>query len=146
MTPTVITSDNPLAPRWMRDSSCPEETPTGFRDQFFEYPMNFIVPANLFQQNLYIVLDKDADFVLRQLEPTAYQAGHVTTLVGAYRFKDGFGHSLSENLVTAEVHGPIFPELVLPKGTRFFVDFDNTQNAFSTQVAIILRGCKRFKL
>jgi hypothetical protein len=92
------------------------------------------------------VLDKDADFVLRQLEPTAYQAGHVTTLVGAYRFKDGFGHSLSENLVTSEVHGPIFPELVLPKGTRFFVDFDNTQNAFSTQVAIILRGCKRFKL
>jgi hypothetical protein len=130
----------------MRDSSCPEETPTGFRDQFFEYPMNFTVPANLFQQNLYIVLDKDADFVLRQLEPTAYQAGSVTVLVGAYRFKDAYGHSLSENLVTREVHGPIFPELVLPKGTRFFVDFDNTQNAFAAQVAIILRGCKRFKL
>jgi hypothetical protein len=39
----------------------------------------------------------------------------------------------------------MFPELMLPAGSRFFLDFDNTQQASQTQVAVILRGCKRFK-
>lgn len=149
MQPTTltITTDNPLATRWQQDSSCPEETPGGYFDQWFEYCANFQVPANGLAQNLFIVLDRDADFVLRQIEPNGYPtAGPVTELVGAFRFKDSYGNPLDDDLVTQEVHGPIFPELVLPAGSRFFFDFDNTQNAFTTQVAIILRGCKRFRL
>lgn len=142
-----IITGNPLASRWQNDSSCPEETPAGYFDQWFEYNMNFLVPANTLAQNLFITLDRDGDFVLRQLEPTGYQQGGTsTTIVGAFRFKDSFGNPLDEDLVTNEVHGPIFPQLVLPAGTRFFLDFDNTQNAFTTQVAVILRGCKRFKV
>jgi hypothetical protein len=145
VTPT-ITTGNPLSSRWQRDSSCPEETPQGYRDQFFEYPMNFTVIANQLAQGLFITFDMDSDFVLRQIEPTAYQAGSSATLVGAFRFRDGFGNALSEDLVTNDVHGPIFPQLVLPAGSRFFMDFDNSQNAFSAIVAVILRGAKRFKL
>lgn len=144
----LITTGNPLATRWQQDSSCPEETPPGYFDQWFEYAANFLVPAASLAQNLFIILDRDADFVFRQIEPTAYQnvAGDASILVGAFRFKDSYGNALDDDLVTHEVHGPIFPELVLPAGSRFFFDFDNTQNAFTTQVAIIMRGCKRFKL
>jgi hypothetical protein len=149
MNPNIpqITTGNPLASRWQNDSSNPEETPAGYRDQWFEYNMDFLVPANTLAQNLFIILDRDADFVFRQLEPTAYQVGANTpyTLVGAFRFKDSFGNPLDDDLVTQEVHGPFFPQLILPAGSRFFLDFDNTQNAFQTQVAVILRGCKRFK-
>ena len=142
-----ITTGNPLASRWQNDSSCPDETPAGYFDQWFEYNMDFLVPANTLAQNLFIILDRDADFVLRQLEPTAYQeSGNPDALVGAFRFKDSYGNPLDDDLVTNEVHGPIFPELVLPAGSRFFLDFDNTQQAYTTQVAVILRGCKRFKV
>jgi hypothetical protein len=146
MTPTIITSDNPLAPRWLRDSSCPEETPTGFRDQFFEYPFSFQINASVYQQNLFIVTDLDADFVLRQIEANAYRLSNGVLVNSVYRFRDAYGNSLSDDLLTGEVNGPIFPELILPKGERFFMDFDNTQNAFTVQVAFILRGAKRFKL
>jgi len=141
-----ITTGNPLASRWQQDSSYPEETPKGYRDEWFEYAMDFLVPANQLAQNLFIVLDRDADFVFRQIEPTAYQTGTFGAIVGAFRFKDGYGNPLDDDLITNEVHGPFFPELVLPAGSRFFVDVDNTQNAFQIQVAVILRGCKRFKL
>jgi len=142
----AIITGNPLASRWQQDSSMPEETPAGYSDVWFEYNMNVLVTANQLAQNLFITLDRDADFVLRQLEPTAYQSGGTATvLVGAFRFKDSFGNPLDEDLILNEVHGPIFPELVLPAGSRFFLDFDNTQQAFTTQVAVILRGCKRFK-
>jgi hypothetical protein len=147
MTPTVsITTDNPYASRWQKDSSCPEETPAGYRDQWFEYPMNFTVNANALAQNLFITLDRDADFVLRQIEPVAYQSGVPGTLVGAYRFRDGFGNALSEDFITNDVHGPIWPELVLLAGSRFFMDFDNSQQAFNAIVAVMLRGCKRYKV
>ena len=142
----VITTDNPLASRWQKDSSCPEETPTGYKDQWFEYALNFTVNANQYAQNLYITLDNDADFVLRQIEPTGYQAGNATVLYGAFRFRDGFGNALDEDLVTRDVHGPIFPELVLLRGSRFFLDVDNSQQAFALVVAVVLRGCKRFKV
>lgn len=142
---TLITTGNPLASRWQQDSSLPEETPQGFKDTWFEYAMNFVVPAQTLAQNLYIILDRDADFVLRQIEPTAYQAGAPTVLFGAFRFKDSFGNPIDDDLVTQEVHGPLFPELVLPAGSRFFYDFDNTQQAFQVQTAVILRGCKRAK-
>ena len=136
MTPLIITSGNPLAPRWMQNSSCPEETPPGFRDQFFQYPMTFTVGTAVFAQNLFIVLDFDADFVLRQIESNNV----------VFRFKDSYGHSLSADLVTSEVYGPIWPELVLPRGSRFFVDVDNTQGVAPVTAAFILRGAKRFKL
>ena len=149
MQPTAIpqiTTGNPLASRWQNDSSNPEDTPAGYRDQWFEYNMDFLVPANTLAQGLYIILDRDADFVLRQLEPTGYQTGTAgTTLVGAFRFKDSFGNPLDDDLVLSEVHGPLFTELVLPAGSRFFLDFDNTQQGFQVQVAVVLRGCKRFK-
>jgi hypothetical protein len=145
-TQVTITTGNPLATRWQRDSSCPEETPAGFRDQWFEYPMNFTVGANVFAQGLFITLDRDADFVLRGIQPNAYQTGAVSTLVGAFRFRDGFGNALSEDLITQDVHGPLFPELTLPAGSRFFMDFDNSQQAFSVNLAVLLRGCKRYKL
>jgi hypothetical protein len=144
--PQPISTGNPLASRWQNDSSQPDETPSGYRDQWFQYAMNFTVPANTLAQNLYIILDRDADFVLRQIQPNGYQFGSPASgQVGAFRFKDSYGNPLDDDLVTQEVHGPIFPELVLPAGSRFFTDFDNTQNAFQAQVAIILRGCKRFK-
>lgn len=148
MQPTLtITTGNPLASRWQQDSSCPEETPVGYFDQWFEYCANFQVPATTLAQNLFIVLDRDADFVFRGVQPTAYPVGGPTgQLLGAFRFKDSYGNPLDDDLVTNEVHGPFFPELVLPAGSRFFFDFDNTQNGATTQVAIILRGCKRFKL
>ena len=41
-----IITGNPLASRWQCDSSCPEETPVGYFDQWFEYNMDFLVPAN----------------------------------------------------------------------------------------------------
>lgn len=132
--------------RWQQDSSCPEETPDGYFDQWFEYAFNFQVLANTLAQNQFVVLDRDADFVLRQIEPTGYPIGLATDLVGAFRFKDSYGNPLDDDLVTNEVHGPIFPELVLPAGSRFFFDFDNTQQGATTQVAIIMRGCKRFRL
>ena len=147
MNPNIlkIQTTNPLSSRWQRDSSLPEETPSGFRDVWFEYTMNFIVNANAFAQNLFIILDGDADFVLRQIEPNAYQTGSPTTLYGAYRFKDCFGNPIDDDLVTStDVYGPIFPELVLQKGKRVFLDFDNTQQAFAVNVSVILRGCKRF--
>ncbi len=144
MTPT-ITTGNPLAPRWFADSTCPEETPSGYRDAFFEYPMNFIVAASIFQSGLFITLDREADFMLREIQPQAYNVAG-GGIVGLYRFRDGFGKNLSEDPLTNEMHGPIFPELWLPAGSRFFLDFDNTNNAFSVQIATILRGCKRFKL
>jgi hypothetical protein len=146
MTPNLITTGNPFSVRWQRDSSCPEETPAGYRDQFFQYPMNFTVAANQFAQGLFITLDRDSDFVLRSLEPNGFQAGNALVLVGAFRFRDGFGNALSDDLVTQDVHGPLWPPLVLPAGSRFFLDFDNTQNAFATTVGVILRGAKRFKL
>jgi hypothetical protein len=148
MNPNIITisTTNPLASRWQRDSSNPEETPQGYRDEWFEYTMNFTVSAETFAQNLYIILDGDADFVLRQIEPNAYQTGSPTTLLGAFRFKDCFGNPLDDDLLTStDFYGPMFPELVLPKGKRFFLDFDNTQQAFDVNVAVILRGCKRFQ-
>jgi len=150
MNPNIvpISTINPLASRWQRDSSNPEETPQGFRDVWFEYTMNFTVNANTFAQNLFIILDGDADFVLRQIEPTSYQVGVPGTyFYGAYRFKDCFGNPIDDDLVTAtDVYGPIFPELVLQKGKRLFLDFDNTQQAFAVNVAVILRGCKRFAI
>jgi hypothetical protein len=146
MTPNLITTGNPFAVRWQADSSCPEETPAGYRDQSFQYPMNFTVAANQFAQGLFITTDLDSDFVLRSIEPNGYQAGNSLVLVGAFRFRDSYGNALSEDLVTQDVHGPIWPELVLPGGKRFFLDFDNTQNAFATTVAVILRGAKRYKL
>lgn len=142
----LITTGNPLAMRWQQDSSCPDETPAGYFDQWFEYCANFQVPANQLAQNLFIILDRDADFVFRQVEPTAYEAGDPTTLFGAFRFKDSYGNPLDDDLITNEVHGPFFPELLLPAGSRFFFDFDNTQQGFQVTVAIILRGCKRFKV
>jgi hypothetical protein len=147
LTAVQITTGNPLASRWQMDSSNPAETPAGYLDQWFEYNMNFLVPANTLAQNLFIVLDRDADFVFRQVEPTAYHYlnNTPTAIVGAFRFKDSFGNPLDDDLITNEVHGPFFPELVLPAGSRFFLDFDNTQQAFEVQVAVILRGCKRFK-
>lgn len=142
-----ITTTNPLVPRWRLDSSNPSETPAGFRDQFFQYSMNFTVAANILAQSLFIVLDRDADFILRQIEPEGYQAGASSTPVGAYRIRDGFGNALSDDLLlSTDVYGPIFTELWLPGGSRVFLDFDNTQQAFAVQVAVILRGCKRFKL
>lgn len=143
-----ISTTNPLVPRWRLDSSNPSETPAGFRDQFFQYSMNFTVPANVLAQALFIALDRDADFILRQIEPDAFQTGvEPGALLGAYRLRDGFGNALSDDLLSlTDVYGPIFTELWLPGGSRVFLDFDNTQQAFSTQVAVILRGCKRFKL
>ena len=145
----VITTGNPLAVRWQMDSSCPEETPLGFFDQSFEYPMNFTVIASTLAQGLFITLDRDSDFVLRQIEPNAYRTGTPTTFkIGAFRFRDGFGNELSNDLITGydDVHGPIFPEVVLLAGSRFFLDFDNTQQAFGVTLGVILRGCKRFKI
>jgi hypothetical protein len=141
-----ITTTNPLVPRWRLDSSNPSETPAGFRDQWFQYSMNFLVTASVFAQGLFIALDKDADFILRQIEADAFQLGQPPGAgLGAYRLRDGFGNALSDDLILpTDVYGPIFTELWLPGGSRVFLDFDNTQNAFSTQVAIILRGCKRF--
>lgn len=148
MNPNIIPiqTTNPLVPRWRMDSSNPRETPDGFRDQFFQYSMNFTVAANILAQGLFVILDRDSDFVLRQIEPQGFQAGSPQNAVGAYRIRDSFGNALSEDLLLQEVHGPIFPELWLPGGSRVFLDFDNTQQAFSVQVAVILRGCKRFKL
>jgi hypothetical protein len=40
----------------------------------------------------------------------------------------------------------MFPDLWLPGGSRVFLDYDNTQQAFSQQIAVILRGCKRYKV
>lgn len=108
--------------------------------------MNYTVAAGILAQGLFIVLDRDSDFILRQIEPVGFQAGSPATAVGAYRLRDGFGNALSSDLVLQEVHGPIFPELWLPGGSRVFLDFDNTQQAFTAQVTIILRGCKRFKV
>jgi hypothetical protein len=145
LNPLPITTGNPLASRWQMDSSVPEETPQGFRDEWFEYTMNFTVSANTFAQNLYIILDGDADFVLRQIEPNGYQSGTPTTQYGAYRLKDCFGNPLSDDLVSpGDVFGPIFTEIVLQKGRRVFLDWDNTQQAFELIIAVILRGCKRF--
>lgn len=149
MTPSYIqiTTTNPLVPRWRMDSSNPSETPAGYRDQFFQYSMNFTVPANILAQGLFIILDNDSDFILRQIEPQGYESGGaVNGQVGAYRLRDGFGNPISNDLLLGtDVYGPMFPELWLPGGSRVFLDFDNTQQAFTTQVAIILRGCKRFK-
>lgn len=149
MNPNIIpiTTTNPLVPRWRLDSSNPSETPAGFRDQFFQYSMNFTVAANILAQSLFIILDRDADFILRQIEPQGYQVGSAETAVGAYRLRDGFGNALSDDLLlSTDVYGPIFTELWLPGGSRVFLDFDNTQQAYAVQVAVILRGCKRFKL
>ena len=149
MNPNIIpiNTTNPLVPRWRMDSSNPSETPAGFRDQFFQYSMNFLVTASVFAQGLFIALDKDADFILRQVEADAFQSGTAPGGgLGAYRLRDGFGNALSDDLILpTDVYGPIFTELWLPGGSRVFLDFDNTQNAFSTQVTMILRGCKRFK-
>jgi hypothetical protein len=142
----LITTDNPLAPRWQRDSSCPQETPHGYRDEFFEYAMNFTVAASSFAQDLFITFDQEADFVLRSIEPTARRNLVLIAPNNGFRFKDFAGNPLSDDLVTVDVHGPIFPELWLPAGSRFFMDFDNTQNAFAVTVAVTLRGAKRFKL
>jgi hypothetical protein len=148
MNPNIIpiSTTNPLASRWQRDSSNPEETPQGYKDVFFQYAMNFTVSANQFAQNLSIILDGDADFVLRQIEPTIFEAGSPTVLVGAFRFKDCYGNPLDDDLLTStDFYGPIFTELVLQKGKRFFMDVDNTQQGFNVQVAVMLRGCKRFQ-
>jgi len=149
MNPNIIpiSTTNPLASRWQMDSSNPEETPQGYRDVWFEYTMNFTVPALTFAQNLFIILDGDADFVLRQIEPNAFQAGTPATLYGAFRFKDSFGNPLDDDLLTSvDFYGPLFPELLLPRGKRFFLDFDNTQQAFTVTIAVILRGCKRVQV
>lgn len=140
-----ITTNNPLAPRWRKDSTTPLGVPAGYREQFFEYAFDFLVNAGLFAQGVFITLDRDADFVLRQLEPTAYGVG-IGGTTGAFRFRDAFGNALNDDLINpVDVYGPLFPQLILPAGSRFFCDFDNTPNAFQTQVAIILRGAKRFK-
>lgn len=148
MNPNLITisTTNPLVPRWRMDSTNPSETPAGYQDQFFQYSMNFQVPANVLAQGLFIILDNDADFVLRQVEPSAYLVGvGPGSGVGAYRLRDGFGNAISDDLLSpVDVFGPIFPELWLPGGSRFFLDFDNTQQGSTAQVALILRGCKRF--
>lgn len=140
-----IDTTNPLVPRWRMDSSNPSETPAGYKDEFFQYSMNFTVAAGVLAQGLFIILDGDADFVLRQIEPQGYTAAAPTTAVGAHRIRDGFGNALCDDLLLNEVHGPLFPELWLPAGSRVFLDFDNTQQASSVTAAIILRGCKRKK-
>lgn len=149
MNPNLITisTTNPLVPRWRMDSTNPSETPAGYQDQFFQYSMNFQVPANVLAQGLFIILDNDADFVLRQVEPQGYNAAGGfagTDASEGYRLRDGFGNAISDDLLLQEVHGPIFPELWLPGGSRVFLDVDNTQNGIEIQVAVILRGCKRF--
>jgi hypothetical protein len=148
MNPTTrIITTNPLVPRWRMDSTNPSETPPGFRDQFFQYAMDFTIAANIFAQSLFIILDRDADFVLRQIEADAYQTGtSAGSQLGAFRLRDSFGNPLSDDLLLLnDVFGPIFTELWMPGGSRVFLDFDNTQNGFSVQVAVTLRGCKRFK-
>lgn len=143
-----IVTTNPLVPRWRMDSSTPSETPYGWSDEFFQNSMNFTVPASTLAQALFIILDRDADFILRQIEVDAYESGEAAGAgLGAWRLRDPFGNPLSDDLLTsADVYGPLFTELWLPAGSRFFLDFDNTQNAFEVQVAVILRGCKRRRL
>jgi len=148
---TLISTTNPLVPRWRMDSTFTSETPDGFRDEFFQYSMNFIIAASTFAQSLFIILDRDADFILREVQVDAYDSA-VSPVVagaglGAYRLRDGFGNALDDDLIRPlDVYGPLFTELWLPAGSRFFADFDNTQQAFTVQLAIILRGCKRRRL
>ena len=44
-----------------------------------------------------------------------------------------------------DVHRADLPGTLVAWGSSVFLDLDNTQNGVEIQVAVILRGCKRFK-
>jgi hypothetical protein len=126
-------------------------SPAGFTDVDFTYVYDVTMPAapaagsTLRDQQQPI--DQDSDFALRGIS-------YVGVIPGAFnvRFQDAQGFYLSSGMVSngnlsanAASPTPVFPELILPAGSRIGIDIDNVAGA-PIQVQIAFRGVKRYRV
>jgi len=123
------------------------EFPLGFVDVSFDYVYDVNLLASQILRDQSVPIHTDSDFVWR--------AVILSQATGAFsfRFNDSQGYYLSSgfmlsaNLLSGTVPYPypIFPELLMPAGSRIGIEINELSAAPNT-VQIVLRGAKRYRL
>ena len=123
------------------------ETPEGFVDMCFDYVYDVTMAASQILRDQSVPIHTDSDFLWRAV--ILSQA----TGVFSFRFNDSQGYYLSSgfmlsaNLLSGTVPYPypIFPELLMPAGSRIGIEINELSAAPNT-VQMVLRGAKRYRL
>ena len=123
------------------------EFPMGYIDVSFDYVYDVNLTASQVLRDQTVPIHTDSDFVLRAIVLAA------ATGAFSVRFNDSQGYYLSSGFMlsanflsgTVPYPFPIFPEMLLPAGSRIGIEINELTAAPNT-VQLLFRGAKRYRL
>lgn len=138
---------NPFATPVLGGVNAEEQFPEGYVDVDFTYTYDVTLTALQVLRDQAVPIHVDSDFALRAII--------VAQNTGAFsiRFSDTQGYYLSSgfllsgNFLSGSVPYPfpIFPELLLPAGSRLGIEINELANGQNV-IQILFRGAKRYHL
>ena len=139
------TNPNPYAPPAYR--GLVPQYPSGYVDVDFTYPYDVSLTALQALTDQAVAIHVDSDFCWRSLLLADYDGAF------SIRFSDAQGYFLSAakilngNFLSGGVPYPfpIFPELILPAGSRLGIEITDLSND-DNDIEILFRGVKRYTL
>ena len=138
---------NPFATPVLAGVNAESQFPEGYVDVDFTYVYDVVLLASQSLRDQAVPIHVDSDFALRAVI-LAQNTG-----VFSIRFSDSQGYYLSSgfllsgNFLSGAVPYPfpIFPELLLPAGSRLGIEI-NALSAAPNTIQILFRGAKRYHL
>lgn len=124
-----------------------DQSPEGYVDVAFDYVYDVNLLASQLLRDQAVPIHVDSDFVWRAIILA------VNTGVFSIRFSDSQGYYLSSGFLNSAnfLSGavpypfPVFPELLIPAGSRIGIEIQDLSAAPNT-IQLILRGAKRYRL
>lgn len=138
---------NPFATPALAGVNAQEQFPEGYVDVDFTYVYDVVLQANQSLRDQAVPIHVDSDFANRAVILSQ------NTGVFSIRFSDSQGNYLSSGFLlsgnflsgTVPYPYPIFPELLLPAGSRLGIEINDLSGAQNT-IQILFRGAKRYHL
>ena len=152
---TLDPNQNILAPEWRLGNQCYDETPPGYRDEFFQFctPVPSLVQVPWTGQivsDVRFPIDPMADFIgrLTFMQKIASITGTITAGQLAVRVRTDTGYELTDGFTLAKpIERSLFPSLPLRAGGYLSIDYMVVDGAGTTNsvynVQTILAGVKR---
>lgn len=138
---------NPFGTPVLNGVNAAEQFPEGYIDVDFTYVYDVTLTALQQLRDQAVPIHVDSDFALRAVILA------INTGAFSIRFSDSQGYYLSSGFIlsgnflsgSVPYPYPIFPELLLPAGSRLGIEINDLSNAGNT-IQILFRGAKRYHL
>lgn len=137
--------NNPYAPQATNGTrgDYPEQ---GYVDVAYNYVFNYSLVAGQLLNNQSVLLQNDADFILRAICFSTTDNGTFNIRIG-----DGQGYYLSDGMISSGnlsnisiLPTPVVPELLFAKGGSIIIDIQENTGVAPANGQILFLGVKRF--